>query len=281
MTRISPTVQQAGTQTIQQSIYLVHKNPCGLNPILSTKMGTTGLTYQTFSDLLTMALNNLDVIAALENVQQNFLLYMENSTSTNDKLRFLNSLFQYGKTIWETGFENGDLIQIEGYTPVLTCYDGNGTTFFDSSIQPYWNPAKEIGPDLFEYTKVVLLTPNPSNTDKCVFYELLSKPTCYPFIRSDVSNQAQLINSSYLVNQISLAESIMAINSLLTDPANTRVYNAFRFGFATRVDSPGNGNPAYHVCYLQLLKNQPSISSNTFFQNLSDMFFVRLSLIRN
>lgn len=215
MTRIGPTVQQAGTQTIQQSIYLIHGNPCGLNPILSTKLGTTGLTYQTFSDILSLGLNNLEVISALQEVQENFLRYSDNSTSTNDKLRFLNSLFQYGKTIWEIAFENGNKIQVEGYTPVLTCYDANGTIFFDSSIQPYWNPAKEIAPDTFEYTKVVLLTPNPSNSGTCVFYELLSHPTCYPFIRTDVGNQSQLVNSSYLVNQISLAESIMAINSLL------------------------------------------------------------------
>lgn len=280
MTRIAPTIQQSGTQTIQQSIYLTHGSPCGLNPLLFNKIGSTGLTYQTFADLLSLGMNHPDSIEAFRNMEVAFIAYNLDSTNTNKKLAFLNSQFQYARTVWESGFGSGNVIQLDGYTPILTLYDGNGTIVFDSSIFPYWNPATEISPGVFSYTQVKLLNPNPSNSPTCSFYELIGKPTCFPFIDANIGNQAALVNSSYLVNQISLGETAMAISSVLTDPANTRVYNLFRFGFSARVNSPGNGNPAYHVCYLQYLKNTLSIGTGSFLlNNLADMLFVRLSLV--
>lgn len=39
--RIAPTTQQGGTQTIQQSIYLTHNNPCGANLLIFQEMGLT------------------------------------------------------------------------------------------------------------------------------------------------------------------------------------------------------------------------------------------------
>lgn len=39
--RIAPTTQQGGTQTIQQSIYLTHHNPCGANLLMFIEMGLT------------------------------------------------------------------------------------------------------------------------------------------------------------------------------------------------------------------------------------------------
>lgn len=283
MTRIAPTIQQAGTQTIQQSIYLAHGNPCGLNAFLSNKLGTTGLTYQDLAFLLQTAMNHPDAIGALSSLQYAFFLYSEESNNDNNLLRFLNGLFIYAKTIWESGFENGNLIQIDGYTPVFTCYDANGVLLFDSSIFPYWNPATEIGPDTFKFTPVVVQDTQSLNnqTREIKFYELLSRPSFYPFILRNIGTQADLVNSSYMVNQMSFGESIMAVNSILTDPANTRVYNAFRFGFSTRTQTPGSGNPAYHVCYLQFLKDNQEITNNTYFNNLAHMFFVRLSIVRS
>lgn len=35
--RIGPTTQQGGTQTIQQSIYISHDNPCGITRMLDNK----------------------------------------------------------------------------------------------------------------------------------------------------------------------------------------------------------------------------------------------------
>lgn len=280
MTRIAPTIQQSGTQTIQQSIYLVHNSPCGLNPFLFNKIGTTGLTSQTFADLLSLGINHPYSIEAFQIMEIAFIEYNADSTNINKKLAFINSQFQYAKTVWESGFDSGNAINLEDYTPIFTLYDGNGTTVFDSSVFPYWNPTTEISPGTFFYTKVQLLNPNPSNSPTCDFYEMIGKPTCFPFIDSSIGNQAPLVNSSYLVNQISLGETAMAISSVLTDPANTRVYNLFRFGFSARVNSPGNGNPAYHVCYLQYLKNTTEKGvGSLLLKNLADMLFVRLSLV--
>lgn len=43
--RICPTTQQGGTQTIQQSIYLTHNNPCGANKLIFQTMGLTQIRY--------------------------------------------------------------------------------------------------------------------------------------------------------------------------------------------------------------------------------------------
>lgn len=113
------------------------------------------------------------------------------------------------------------------------------------------------------------------------FYGILQTPAYWPYIwqRNNLDNgfnQRLLYNSSYLINQTALPESVMAISSLLVDTANTRYFARPRFGFSTR--SYADGNESYNVCLVMFLTDKTN--SFSLFQNLQDIFFVRLSLIK-
>jgi len=70
-------------------------------------------------------------------------------------------------------------------------------------------------------------------------------------------------------------ESVMAISSILIDTANTRYFARPGFGFSSRIYA--DGKPSYNVCLMKFLKDR---QDTRLFQNLQDIFFVRLSLVR-
>ena len=60
--RVCPTLQQGGTQTIQQSIYLTHDNPCGLNKLIFQEMGYTQIRYIDLKNYLDAILGSEEII---------------------------------------------------------------------------------------------------------------------------------------------------------------------------------------------------------------------------
>lgn len=61
--RICPSTQQGGTQTIQQSIYLTHNNPCGLNTLIFQKMGLTSIRYVDLKNYLDAMLDTDEMVS--------------------------------------------------------------------------------------------------------------------------------------------------------------------------------------------------------------------------
>lgn len=326
--RIAPIPLQGGVQTIQQSIYLTHKNPCGQNELLDNEVGNTGITYRQFADLLSQAINQPVCLEAYRLLQEAVLLVSENPTQQN-VLNYINLFFQYAKTVYEEAIE--DVIVFEGYKTVFTCYEANGTTIFDSStkqvenpIYPAYFPPVYQNPSTNELslTPVTMIVPQPFtfninwdpmqpyNTSQCSlprfpglisppyppdpinpfctlsqvttpFYTMLGTPSYWPYIWkravAPYGDQEYIVDSPFMVNQTSMTESVMAIASLLVDPANTRTYPAIGFGFSARAAIPGNGSVCYNVCLMQFLRTESGGGLNTF-NDLQDIFFVRLSL---
>lgn len=323
--RIAPVPLQGGVQTIQQSIYLTHNNPCGQNAIIDNEVGNTGITYRQFAQLLTDAIHQPECLAALETLKSAILVVTENPTQEN-VLQYIYSFFEYARIIWEEAIENK--IEFEGYKTVFTCYEANGTTIFDSttkqfnpSYPTYFSPVyKDPSTGELSYTTLRLTVPQPFTFNEnynpaiplvnqcpgqtrfpdlpfppyppapinpwCVlskvdvpFYTILGTPAYWPFIWkrgvAPYGDQELIADSAFLINQTSMAETIMAISSLLVDPANTRTYPAVGYGFSARSKIPGDGSTTYNVCLMQFLRTS---QDNSLFKNLQDIFFVRLSL---
>jgi hypothetical protein len=262
--RIAPTPQQGGTQTIQQTINLSHDNPCGYNFFLDLIMGDTGLTYRQFYKFLYDAMNSFQARIAFSAYKMALETYNEDTTDENQKILVYN-LYQYALAV----ASYMGMIPVQGYNYVFTVYNADGSTILDTSIASAWPPVLKTG-DIYTYTTLVLQTYRNPTDSVCTVNNLLNQINIWSWIDQSVGNQAELINSSYLVNQVATPESTLAISSLLTDNANTRNYGLIGYGFSSRSFSPQNPSISHNVCYL----NQ--VSTDT----LLDSFFIRLSLVR-
>jgi len=85
-----------------------------------------------------------------------------------------------------------------------------------------------------------------------------------------------------MVNQAAFPETFMAVSSLLTDPANTRVYGFQKYGFAARQQVPNyeksqnQGQIGYYACYINSLFTNPNEDYPE--STLIEYVFVRLGL---
>lgn len=273
--------QMGGTSTTQQAIYVVHGSPCGVNPFLLNKVGTTNITYIDMNETLSVAISAS---------QEAFLLLVnafnqiQVKPSEQNYYRLYREYYQYGLTIWGhlAGFVQ------DGYTTTLTLYDEDGRTFFDSTLEG-WFPVTGTGPFIpvrLALVPTVISIPgplgtyylNPTGSDTADLYNISKTPSYWPYIISTINpqtgrNQDEIFNSGFLLNQAQMFESLMASASLLTDTANTRFYNAIGSGFSARPVSPGGGNLGYYTCIIQNISRQPRI--------VNQNFFVRLGLEKN
>jgi len=275
--------QMGGTSTTQQAIYLVHDSPCGINPFLLNKIGTTSITYIDLNNRLSAAINApasqeafSALVAAFNQIQSD--------PSNQNYYALYRAYYELGAAIWD---DLSDFSQ-DGYTTTLTVYDEDGRTFFDSTLEG-WFPVAGTGP----FVPVVLtLVPtiisipgpigtyylNPTGSDFAELYNISKTPSFLPYIVSIVNpqtgrNQSEIFNSGFLLNQAQMFESLMASASLLTDTANTRFYNAIGSGFSARPVSPGRGNLGYYTCIIQNISQVSRI--------INQNFFIRLGIEKN
>lgn len=265
--RIAPAPQQGGTQTIQQTINLSHNNACGFNPFLELLMGDTGISYMQFGEFLNTLFREESTVQMFEEYVQVVRAYNDMPSETLQR-KMVMSLYEYGLSIKNA---LSVLPPIAGYRYVCSVYDSNGATILDTSLASSWPPVIQTGADTYESTTLVLQTyRNPENT-VCTIYPLLTQPSVYSWIDQSVGTQSELINSSYLVNQISMSESVIAVSTILTDTANTRVYKLPGFGFSARPYSPKQPDISYNVCFMKRVADGAKLLSS---------FFVRLTLLR-
>jgi hypothetical protein len=110
-------------------------------------------------------------------------------------------------------------------------------------------------------------------------YKICNNYTVMPWI-SDLKNYDNDINfyihySDFFSNQVSLPESIMAVDSLLLDTANTRSFGIPTYGFSDRVDTLFNGGISYNCAQFINLYTTPDEDGKT---TLIESFFARLTL---
>lgn len=265
--RIAPMPQQGGTQTIQQTINLSHNSPCGFNQFSVLSMGDTGITYGQFFSYLNQILSTPAVDDAYKAYVATLLEYDDAPTDSNKKAA-IYTLYAYGVAVRDA---MAGLPPIAGYQYVCSVYEGNGTTILDSSIPSQWPPVVETAPGVYAFAFLTLQPYRNPDNSTCTIYNLVNQPNTSPWIDQSVGSQSDIINSSYLVNQVATPESTMAIASLQTDTANTRNYGFTGFGFSSRPLSPENANASYNACYLSRI-SQGARSINS--------IFVRLSLVQ-
>lgn len=277
---IRATPQMAGTSTTQQAIYLVHKTPCGINPFLSNKIGTTDLSYIDLVNILRAAIGDPDVQTAFDELVAAFLQTQTESTQQNE-YRFYNEYYQYGQTLWAvlSGFS------VDGYLTTFAVYDSDGRMFFDSTREG-WFPVQNVGgvfiPVVLALVPTAVAFPvpgsstyylNPTGSNTAELYNLSKTPSYQPYILNAINPQttrpqSEIFYSGFVLNQAQMFESLMAAMSLLIDTSNTRFYNEISTGFSARPVSPGDGNLGYYTCVILNLTNEDKIINQNFFVRL-------------
>lgn len=281
--RFNPTVQQGGTQTIQQSIYLTHFNPCGVNLLIFEEIGDTKITFAQLKEFLDAILKLEEVQLYFERVRETGTEFLYN-TSYQTQFQYLYSAMEWGKAV----YRNKPDVEYPGYFWRVSVFDYNGVMVWDS-FTPTLEIIKKTGESQYDWLLIPLVTEFSSNTPPsppCTvrnpfigptqldiqLYGICNNPAFVCFMKPTDLLAQETIRSSYLVNQVALPESIMAISSLLTDPANTRVFGVTRYGFSARQNTFNSALLGYHCVYLneiRTIEEKPT---------LIETMFVRLSL---
>lgn len=277
--RIAPTIQAGGTQTTQQSIYLCHENPCGINLLAFQEIGSVNISFLQIKIYLDTILNNPEVVEQFEVVRQKGTEFLRNPTEQT-QLAYLYAIMIYGEIA-----ERFIPAAVSGYTWRLSLYDVNGIVLWFARplriviVLPNglydWGSvdarmtfnAKAPNEDVVFENPFIL----PDQT-KIRIYSLCNNITLTGMFDRRSSRARLLSRSAYSENQCALPESMMAMTSLLSDPANTRVYGYNRFGFSARQVTFNSALVGYNCCYLQkitTLENEPVLIEN---------IYVRLSL---
>lgn len=268
--RMGPTVQQGGTQTIQQSIYLSHLNPCGANQLILQPMGLTKIRYVDLKDMLVETLQSPEMQDLFRVVKDKGTTYLYNPTELN-QTEFLHAI-----SLWaQAGIRNIPVPadNYPGYIIRFSVYDYSGATIWDSSY-PTITITEDVGGVI--YVRRLLLFPNnPQLRTDAQIYQLANNPSLISWIDTFDYDGFVTTRSSFVVNQIALPESVMAIASLLVDSANTRTFGIPRFGFSARTSSNGGAGIGYHCAHYL------DINSDAFTDNpttLINSLFARLSI---
>lgn len=280
--RMGPTVQQGGTQTIQQSIYLTHNNPCGINLLIFEELGATKITYVQLKDILDGILKTEEVLDMFTILREKGTAYLY-TPNPKTQIEYLYAAMNWGK---EAAKFIPDTVY-PGYRWRISVFDYNGVMVWDN-FAPSLEIVRFQGTDL-RFTEIPLVTEFrtitgeiPQRTFKNPFllptrtsaqlYGICNNTTALSFLNRRIAIADRATRSSYLVNQAALPEATMAITSLLTDPANTRVFGIPKYGFSARQNTFNTSLLGYHCAYLNeiwTLEETPT---------LIETMFIRLSL---
>lgn len=271
--RIAPTTQQGGTQTIQQSIYLTHNNPCGANTLIFQKMGLTQIRYIDLKNYMNEILQSEEMTLLFEKIRILGTEYIYNPSDLQKNYAFLYAIQQWGQASIQN--LSVPVNYYKGYNFRLNVFDGSGSILYDS----YYPDVKVVEYDettgLYSLSRIDFL------------------PSCYPFIefdktveiyKIDVNNDKipfigfdylPLLFSNFPRNQNSTPEATMAIASLLVDSANTRSFGIPKFGFSARCNLSGFGGITYNCAHYIDINTAPDEDGQT---TLVESIFFRLSL---
>ena len=270
--RISPIIQQGGTQTIQQSIYLSHDNPCGANLLIFQEMGLTQIRYIDLKNYLDEILGSELMKELFEQVRIVGTAYI--NTPDNPQL-----LYHYLYTIqnWADAaisFLPIPVTYYPGYRIRFSVYDASGSSIYDSNFS-YLPIIREING--VYYRIQVKVVSNPHGETYVPLYKLDLNYLYMPYL--DTSNIYSLVAtySDFVVNQMPLPETTMCISSLLVDSANTRTFGIPKYGFSARsnVHGIGFGGIGYHCVQFIDIRTIPDENEQT---TLIESIFARLSI---
>lgn len=270
--RIGPTLQQGGTQTIQQSIYLTHDNPCGANLLMFEGMGYTDIRYIDLKNYLDDILKSGPMQALFDEVRVSGTEYILNPDNPSLYLQYLLALSNWA----EAGLDNLPIPPdyYKGYYMKFSVYDASGAAIFDSDF-PFIKIVTVSGATISKTTIQALLPPlyTPTNVP---LYKICNNYTKLPWVYGTTTQTERYLQySDFYTNQMALPESIMATASLLIDTANTRTFGIPTYGFSDRVDTLFNGGIGYNCCQYLNIYTTPDENGNT---TLIEALFARLTL---
>lgn len=273
--RIYPTLQQGGTQTIQQSIYLTHDNPCGANQLIFQGMGYTGIRYVDLKNYLDEVLASEPMRLLFDEVRLRGTEYILNPDDSSYYLRYLLALSNWA----ETGFSNLPLPPdyFPGYYFKFSVYDASGAAIYDSDF-PFIKIVEVSTDGVISKTQVDAYLPLTFIPIKADVYKICNNFTRLPWVYErffSTMTERYLRYSDFYTNQMSLPESLMATASLLIDTANTRTFGIPTYGFSDRVDTLFNGGIGYNCCQYINIYTVPDQDGNT---TLIESLFARLTL---
>jgi hypothetical protein len=272
--RIAPTTQQGGTQTIQQSIYLTHNNPCGANLLVFQEMGLTQIRYIDLKNYLDDIVSSEEMIGLFEEIRIAATNYISNPTDDQLYYRYLYTIMRWGQRAIDNLPVSFDYYP--GYTFRVDIYDGSGTSYFDS-FYPLLEIIKNIS-GVYELgtLRIVPSQPLDFRTGVTNIYKLTSGPRTIPFINDGTSLLGlAAIFSNFLFNQAPTVETEMAVSSLLIDSANTRTFGIPKYGFSARQNVSQFGGIVYNCAHFIEIRTTPDENGNT---TLVESIFFRLSL---
>lgn len=274
--RIAPTTQQGGTQTIQQSIYLTHNNPCGANLLVYQEMGLTKIRYIDLKNYLDAILASEEMIDLFEEIRIAGTEYIAKPDDNQLFWRYLYTIMQWCKR----AIANlpVPVNYYPGYTFRVDVYDGSGTSYYDSfypilEIIDYYN-------DSYGLAKVNI-TPAQAKDFRTPFvniYKVTSGVRSIPFIDALTTKGYSIILSNFMFNQSSAIETEMAVASLLIDSANTRTFGIPKYGFSARQNISQFSGIVYNCAHFIDIRTMPDEDGNT---TLIESIFFRLSLNEN
>lgn len=273
--RICPTTQQGGTQTIQQSIYLTHNNPCGANLLIFQKMGLTQIRYVDLKNYLEEIVGSEEMRALFEEIRNVATQYIVAPDNQQLYYHYLYTIMEWAKH----GMTNLSVPEnyYPGYRFRIDVYDASGTVIYDS-----FYPILEIITyndltGLYVKTSVPILPSQPTSnrSDKGPLYKLTSVPRRIPFIDdTDIIGFSALL-SNFLYNQAAATETQMAVASLLIDSANTRTFGIPKYGFSARQNISPFGGIMYNCVNFIDINTVPDEDGKT---TLVESIFFRISL---
>lgn len=270
--RICPTTQQGGTQTIQQSIYLTHNNPCGANLLIFQEMGLTKIRYVDLKNYVDDILKSEEMIHLFDEIQNTGTIYINDPVDSQKTMAYLYAIQQWA----QASINNLPLpvTYFPGYRFRINVYDASGTVFYDSFYPRVKNINKNNITNLYNEVKYPLLPSYPSYFQYQVSaYKISTNYQFYAFI--DVLKAFDLVFSNFPRNQASLPEAVMAIASLLVDSANTRSFGIPKYGFSARSNLSGYGGITYNCAHFIDIRTVPNEEGKT---TLIESFFFSLSL---
>ena len=274
--RMCPTIQQGGTQTIQQSIYLTHDNPCGANKLIFQGMGYTQIRYIDLKNYLDDILGTDEMRLLFEEVRIDGTDFMNSPLDEQKQFKYLYSLSNWAKA----GINNLPIPinYYPGYQFSFSVFDGSGCLIYGSNSPTLTIISKTNG--IYTRNTTTLQQVYDINNFKYVpsvsstnLYKICNDYLLLPFV-----NQTNVINSDFIINQLSLPETIMAVSSLLVDSANTRTFGVPKYGFSNRSNQLQVGGIAYYCAHIIDIYSIPDVNGET---TLIESIFARIALEEN
>ena len=270
--RIGPVPQQSGAQTIQQAIYQAHGSPCRINLLVYDPIGITNIRYIDLKQTLDICLNTPRAVDSFDNARLEAPTYLQYSSPAN-RLIYLDALTTWAKKLFlSIPRPEG----ISGYSYVLTVFDYNGSTIWDSKT-PFLLPIITDMDGNAQYNQVTLSPQNPfknkdgSPVTSTPLYGLGLNQGYTAWITGAISTGPHMNDPAYTVrssafsvNQANFPETVMATASLLNDPANTRSFGFPMYGFSARQQMPNQdgttnyGAIGYYCCLIINLYTVPN-----------------------